>query len=68
MILQCFVILESKYVCDRYDSVIKEQISSPVSGSRSGFHSAVSLDLRTFTGLLSFGQICWQDRDRVSSC
>lgn len=25
MILQCFVILESKYVCDRYDSVINYQ-------------------------------------------
>lgn len=49
-------------------STIKEQMSSPVSGSRSGFHSAVSLDLRTFTGLLSFGQICWLDRDRFGSC
>lgn len=69
MILSCFMILESKYVCDRYDSlIIKEQMSSPVSGSRSGFHSAVSLDLRTFTGLLSFGQICWLDRDRFGSC
>lgn len=29
--------------------------------------SAVSLDLRTFTGLLSFGQICWLGRDRFGS-
>lgn len=49
-------------------STIKKWISSPVSGIRSGFHSAVSLDLRTFTGLLSFGQICWLDHDRFGSC
>lgn len=48
-------------------SAIREQISSPVSGRGQG-SSAVSLDLRTLAGLLSFGQICWPGCDHFGSC